>query len=336
MNARTQGCERYADWLPFLDDLSAEERRDVLRHTEGCPSCRKQLGEVRAILRGLARRDATGHLEGDLLTRFAVHRAHPAQPDYDGRRLAWPELAAIEAHVRACARCRDAVDRAIAEYRSMEAAFREQGLGDLELGARRMPEVRPLRRALRIRRPALYPAAALALAASLVLVWVSPFLRGSAHDFYRLAAVGDYQVVVTRGGSSLLDQAYSDFRERRYDAAIAKLERVIAAQPDDPGVAEARLTAAVAYLATARRGFLGRFERVDTVRVAAAIRHLDAAEASGVTAIRDEAMWYRGMAMLLGSDPAAALEVFARVAAAGGTRAPAARRLLAELDALGA
>jgi hypothetical protein len=98
------------------------------RHAETCSGCRERLNGYRGLMAALRVVGTPSHVDSDRLTRFAVHRAAPNEPDYDQARLSATEVRQIEGHVSECPRCRLAFDSMIAQYNEMDCFLAEAGV----------------------------------------------------------------------------------------------------------------------------------------------------------------------------------------------------------------
>ncbi len=124
-------CDAIDARLADLPDLGDETRIDLERHAETCQSCRAKLAEYRAlmaVMAALRHFEAPLHVDGERLTRFAIHRAAPTEPDHDQMRLSGVEIQQIEGHVRTCPRCRLAVDSILEQYREVDIFLAEAGV----------------------------------------------------------------------------------------------------------------------------------------------------------------------------------------------------------------
>ena len=129
-------CDAIDARLADLPDLGDETRIDLERHAETCQSCRAKLAEYRAlmaVMAALRHFEAPLHVDGERLTRFAIHRAAPTEPDHDQMRLSGVEIQQIEGHVRTCPRCRLAVDSILEQYREVDIFLAEAGVPPLPI-----------------------------------------------------------------------------------------------------------------------------------------------------------------------------------------------------------
>ncbi len=126
-------CDAIDARLTDFPDLRDETRIDLERHAETCQSCRAKLAEYRALMVALRNFEAPLHVDGERLTRFAIHRAAPTEADYDQTRLSGLEVQQIEGHVGACPRCRLAVDSIIEQYREVDIFLTEAGVPPVPL-----------------------------------------------------------------------------------------------------------------------------------------------------------------------------------------------------------
>jgi anti-sigma factor RsiW len=154
----TTAHERTLELLPWLVNgtLEGDERREVEAHLASCPECRSELAATRRAFEVYA-----AHLPAAALTAYV---ADPGAPSWevDGRPL---ERGLVEAHLAACAACRDEVEmlRAGLAAVDVDGAAAPASRSVLPFAPRRSPA--PRRTA-----PAWLPAA---LAASLLLAVLS-------------------------------------------------------------------------------------------------------------------------------------------------------------------
>ncbi len=191
-------CEQFQARIVDLQELGSGERTDLERHAATCQGCEVKLEGYRGLMAALRTLDVPLHVDGERLTRFAIHRAAPTEPDYDQARLSGEEIQQIEGHVSACPRCRLAVDSVITQYHEMDRFLADAGVPPLPLAEADVPSLpidRPslwvfvrdgLERALsRAKKllilPSPYPAA-VALGVLLgIIVWMGPWLRDPYH-----------------------------------------------------------------------------------------------------------------------------------------------------------
>ena len=62
------------------------------------------------------------HVDGMVLTRYAIYLCDPQQADYDGHKLTDKELIAVAKHVEGCAQCRARVE-AIRDQWEVEGGY---------------------------------------------------------------------------------------------------------------------------------------------------------------------------------------------------------------------
>lgn len=334
-------CEEFQARIPDLQELRPDEWTDLERHTTTCRDCRAKLDVHRRLMAALRALEAPLHVDGERLTRFAIHRAAPAEPDYDLVRLSGREVQQIEGHVSECPRCRLAVESIVEQYREIDRVLAEAGIPPV-------PTVRPsiwvlvrneLERAWLRAKNAListpsYPAAVVALGVFLIaLVWTGSWLR----DPYQ--ALANVEVTetsfLTRDSSSALTQGMTLMNEGRYSEAIALLEQYSDSESDDRLLNYAHYLSGLAWVYEARTEVFGRVLAYSDARLDRAIAHLQKVTQSDVGGrVQEDAFWLLGKAHLMKKNPERALEAFAEVEQMHGRRASEARQLILALEAL--
>jgi bacterioferritin-associated ferredoxin len=341
-------CKELEDTLVSWEELSSDEIEALERHLAECGSCQNRLSEYRSLMKALGRKTRPVHVDAELLTRYAVHRSDPGEPDFDGRRLSADEVQPIESHLATCAECREAVESVMAEYRQIDDYLGEAGLPATLPRAEAIPAEKDgllhrLRSAVTAWAAGLQELArfrpvpmAAAAAFLMVLVWISPAFRGDADAYYGLAELdhGDL-TFLTRGQADVLGEGLAAFAEERYSDAIVHLEGFLTESGDATSADYARYVLGLAYLHTAQSDFLGRFRRVDTELVARGISHLaEAARRTESRRLREDAAWFQAKGYLLKPDREQALQALREVEALDGRRADEARRLIAAIEGL--
>ena len=123
---KSNDCAEFESKLALSDGLGAEDEANLRRHLSGCAACRERQAELDTVINMLKAPVSTEHLDGELLSRYAVHRCEPDELDYDGRELGTEELETIEAHLGGCAACREAVNLSMADYREAQARVEQE------------------------------------------------------------------------------------------------------------------------------------------------------------------------------------------------------------------
>ena len=338
---KMSSCEAIEARLTDFPDLEDETRLDLERHAETCQSCRAKLAENQALMAALRNFEAPLHVDGERLTRFAIHRAAPAEPDYDQTRLSGLEIQQIEGHVGACPRCRLAVDSIIEQYREIDIFLTEAGVPPVPLIklSSRVSVRHELARAWIGAKNALisippYPTAGVALACLLiVLLWMGPWLRDPYHQLAFVEA--PETSFLTRDSGSTLTGGLSLMNEGRYSEALTLLERFSAGESDARLVTYAHYLSGFALLFEAKTEVLGRVLAYSEPRLDRAIEHLRIVTESGQsTRLREDAFWLLGKAELMKKEPERALAALREVEQIEGRRAGEARELIHAVQGL--
>ena len=328
-------CDAIDARLTDFPDLRDETRIDLERHAETCQSCRAKLAEYRALMAALRNFEAPLHVDGERLTRFAIHRAAPTEPDYDQTRLSGLEIQQIEGHVGACPRCRLAVDSIIEQYREVDLFLTEAGVPPVPLikrslwvSVRHELERAWIRAKSTLLSPPPYPTAGVALGCLLiVLLWMGPWLRDPYHQLAFVEATETS--FLTRDSGSTLTGGISLMNEGRYAEALTLLERFSAGESDARLVTYAHYLSGFAWLSEAKTEVFGRVLAYSEPRLDRAIEHLRIVTESGQsTRLREDAFWLLGKAELMKRDPERALEALREVEQFDGRRAREARELI--------
>ncbi len=328
-------CDAIDARLTDFPDLRDETRIDLERHAETCQSCRAKLAEYRALMAALRHFEAPLHVDGERLTRFAIHRAAPTEPDYDQMRLSGVEIQQIEGHVRTCPRCRLAVDSILEQYREVDIFLAEAGVPPLPIikPSSRVSVRLELERAWMRAKKALvsippYPTAGVALGCLLiVLLWMGPLLRDPYHQLAFVEATETS--FLTRDSGSALTGGIELMNEGRYSEALTLLEQFSAGDSDARLVTYAHYLSGFALLCEAKTEVFGRVLAYSEPRLDRAIEHLRIVTESGQsTRLREDAFWLLGKAELMKRDPERALEALREVEQFEGRRAREARELI--------
>lgn len=335
-------CERFRALIVDLQDLRPGERTDLERHAEKCQGCGAQLEGYRGLMAALRTLGSPKHVEGERLTRFALYRAAPTEPDYDQARMSEYDIQQIEGHIGDCPRCRLAVDSIIEQYHEVDRVLAEAGVPPVPIV--RQPSfwvsVRDeLERAWSRAKSVLittpsYPTAGVALGVLLVVVvWMGPWLR---HPYHELTAVEATETsFLTRDSSSALSRGIALMNEGRYSEATTLLEQFTEGESDDRLLGYAHYLSGLAWVYEAKTEVFGRVLAYNESRLDRAIAHLEAVTASGPSGrIQEDAYWLLGKAHLMKREPERALEAFTEVEQMDGRRAGEARQLIRAIGEL--
>lgn len=333
-------CEEFQARIPDLQELRPEEWTDLERHTTTCRDCGAKLEEHRRLMQALRTLEAPLHVDSEQLTRYAIYRAAPSEPDYDLKSLSGPEAQQIEGHISECPRCRLAVDSIVEQYREVDRLLTEAGIPPV-------PTVRPslwvlvrdeLERVLLRAKDAListpsYPAAGVALGVLLVaLMWMGPWLRG---PYDGLAVVDVTETKFQIRGSSALTKGITLMNEGRYSEAITLLEQFSDEASDDRLVNYSHYLSGLAWVYEAKSEVFGRVLAYSDARLDRAIDHLQTVTASSEGGgVQENAYWLLGKAHLMKKDPSQALVAFAEVVQMNGRHAAEARQLIQAIESL--
>lgn len=342
-------CKDIHDKIIFYDDLSRSEQQAIKQHIGSCSDCRKQFREMQTITVGLKQSVSASHIDDDLLTRYGIYRSDPDGPDYDGRQLTGDEIAGVENHLETCRICAQKVEQIEHEFREIDAFLERAGVPALQLKAA-SPTPRVAVRIARLGHTIisgaktffslpklqLYPVAAVACAAVVALIWISPFFRSNEYPYLKLAAIDAKSASIggfVRGDADMLlsDGLYA-FDQGQYEIAIERLQRFIDEHPDNPNWFYAHYLSGVANLSLAKSDFLGRFHDVEPERVDRAIGHLQVAvQTTDNLRVQENAYWFIGKAHLMLQHSEQAKSAFQKVIAMQGERADAARQMISEM-----
>ena len=333
-------CNQFEARLVDLHELGSDEQADLERHAEMCPGCGARLEGYRGLMAALRALGAPLHIEGERLTRFALYRVAPDEPDYDQTRLSGNEIQRIEGHVSECPRCRLAVDSIISQYREIDRFLADAGVPPLPIDRPSLWVLvrESLNRALSrakdvfILPPSYYPAGvAFGALLVLVVVWTGPWLRG---PYDELAMVETSSIgSVTRDQSSALADGISLMNEGRYSQAIPLLERYTDDESDIRLQNYAHYLSGLAWIYEARTEVFGRVLSYSESRLDRAIAHLETVTTSSDNGrVLEDAYWLLGKAHLMKRDPASAIAAFTRVESIDGRRATEARQLISAIE----
>lgn len=333
-------CKEFQARIVDLQELVSGERTDLEHHAETCSGCEAKLEGYRGLMAALRTLGAPLHVGGERLTRFALYRAAPSEPDYDQVRLSAVEIQQIESHVSECPRCRLAVDAIITQYQEMDRFLAEAGIPPLSITP--VPSNRPslwvlvrdgLERALSRAKnafifPPSYPAGvAFGVLLAIVVMWMSPWLRDPYHQ---LTLVESTEInFLTRDTGSALADGISLMNEGRYSEAITLLEPISDGESDDRLRNYAHYLSGLAWVYEARTEVFGRVLAYSSTRLDRAIAHLERVTASSDNGrVLEDAYWLLGKAHLMKQDPERAIEAFTEVEHIEGRRAAEARQLV--------
>ena len=348
-------CRQFQNRLVDLQELAPGEQTDLERHAETCPACRVKLDEYRGLMAALRDVDATLHPDGGRLTRFAIHRAAPSEPDYDQARLSSGEIRQIEGHVGECPRCRLAVETIVERYEELDGFLAATGVPPLTIDREPMwrasirdaiDKVASWTKNVFILPPS-YSTTGVAFGALLAIgiLWMGPWLRG---PYENLALVETTEIsFLTRNAGADTDtpgalaDGISLLNEGRYSEAIPLLERVTRGETEPSSGSDRRLESYAHYLSglasvhEAKTELFGRVLAYDETHVNRAIEHLQAATESGPPSsgrVLEDAYWLLGKAYLMQEKPAPAIAAFTEVERMEGRRAHEARQLIESIE----
>ncbi len=335
-------CKEFQARIVDLQELVSGERTDLERHAEMCPGCGAKLEGYRGLMAALRTLGAPLHIDGERLTRFAIHRAAPTEPDYDQARLSGVEIQQIESHVSECPRCRLAVDSIITQYHEMDRFLAEAGVPPVSIDRASLWVLvrggleRALSRAKNVFIfPPSYPAGvALGVLLVIVVMWTSPWLRDPYHQLTFVEATETS--FLTRDAGSALADGISLMNEGRYSEAITLLEPFSDGESDDRLRNYAHYISGLAWVYEARTEVFGRVLVYSESRLDRAIEHLETVtESSQNGRVLEDAYWLLGKAHLMKQDADRALEAFTEVEQLEGRRAVEARQLIQAIEEIG-
>ncbi|HSF20233.1 MAG TPA: tetratricopeptide repeat protein [Vicinamibacteria bacterium] len=333
-------CQYFQAQILELEELGPTARSELEQHAEICRGCGATLRDYRGIMTALRGVGASAHVEAEHLTRFAIYRAAPTEPDYDQTRMSDADVTRIENHIGDCSGCRSAVNSIIHQYSEMDHFLAEAGVPSVSIdppmsaASARNWFGRALAgmKSTLVLRPA-YPAGGLALAAAVVLLWMSPWLR-DPYDQLAFVETAE-ESFLTRDGGSELSRGVSLLNDGRYPEAIERFERFIEVETDDRFRNYAHYLSGMACLSEARTELLGRVLSYDDAWLDRGMDHLETViQSDREGRIREDAYWLLGKAHLMKKQAALALEAFREVAQMGGRQAGEARRLIEAIEAI--
>lgn len=333
-------CEKLKDKFIAFDELDTDEQTRLLNHLTACEKCRREFSEHGAILAALADYETPSVTEEQLL-RYAIQKAKPDEPDFDGRFLPSAEFSRVERilaqHPIYVAR----VKKITEELRGAEDFFKDAGLPDISLNdapsrqpatAPRTSFIRKFQEFFRKPIPRLLPIPA--IAAVVLIFAVLPHLLKTQNPYYAHAFVYHSEFsFITRGQTETeLASAYAAFQSQNIPLAIRKLERLEAGQTDPLNLARIEYILGISYLLQAPKSFLWIKEDYDRENVTKGIEHLTkAANLTDVKGFKENCTWYLGKAYLMVGDKEKALLSLGKVMDLKGRRYMAAANLAAIL-----
>jgi tetratricopeptide (TPR) repeat protein len=338
-------CARFQARLVDLQELGSGEQTDLERHAETCSGCKAKLEGYRGLMAALRTLGAPLHIDGERLTRFAIYRAAPSEPDYDQERLSGKELREIEGHVSECPRCRLAVDSIVSQYVEMDRFLADAGVLPVPIDRPSLwVSVKDAleRAASRAKNVLIYPPsypAGVALGALVVagILWMGPWLRDPYHELtYVEANEISFLTRDASNGSSALADGISLMNQGRYSEAITLLEQVTRDESDDRLENYAHYLSGLAWIYEAKTEVLGRVLAYNEMRLDRAIEHLETvAESSSSGRVREDSYWLLGKAHLMKQDPTSAVKAFTEVEHIDGRRSGEARKLIDAIEEIG-
>lgn len=335
-------CEQFQARIADLRELDPGDRIDLEHHAATCRSCGAKLAEFRRLMADLQSLSAPLHVTGERLTRYAIHRAAPTEPDYDQVRLSAAEIQQIEGHVSQCPRCRLAVDSIEEQYSEMHDLLAEAGVPPLPIDApswwifaRRGPARAWCRAKNVFFLIPRYRTAGVALGSLLLLVslWTGPWFRD---PYDRLAIVEPTETTfLTRDSAGEITRGISLMNDGRYSDAIPLLERFATGDADLRLRNYAHYLAGLAWVSEARTEVFGRVLARNASRLDRAIEHLEMVTASEENGrILEDAYWLLGKAHLMKRDAERAVAAFTEVERLDGRRSSEARQLIRAIEEL--
>ena len=335
-------CEEFQSRIPDMDELRHEVLGQLERHTETCEGCRTKLDEYRSLMRELRALSTPPHVEGERLTRFAIHRAAPTEPDFDQVRLSGEEIQQIEVHVSECPRCRFAVESIMVQYEQMDEFLTEAGVPPCSIPIEKpsiwvaaridFPRIwDAAKQAFTL--PLSYPTAGVALGTLAVLVWISPLLRD---PYDRLAVIEATKIEIeVRNSGSALQRGISLMNDGRYSEAIPLLEEYRGGASNERLHDYSHYLSGLAWVYEAKTEYFGRVLNYNEARLDRAIEHLQiVTESSPGGRVLEDAYWLLGKAYLMKQERELALQAFREVGQLDGRRAGDAQEMVQAIGAV--
>lgn len=348
MNLEQNSCAALYEKMIFFEDLSKREQREVEKHTNECPECNKHFNEISTIMHSLKGGQRSHPIADDLLARYSLYLANPAEPDYDSRKLTRPELRRVRKHVAGCPQCEGKVAKLRQEFGEIQQYLETTDIpGDLIVGqsSRALISVKDLKFVQVAKEfiktwvfapvPKFYPVAVGAVVVISLMIWVGPFFRGSDNPYSSLVSLEQEKILsLTRGSTSeTLNKGLISYQEGNYQKAIQELEKAISENSTDPSLFYAHRLLGVTYLIEAKNGFWGRFKNFEINEVDKGIQHLQIAQSlSDSRGLDEDCNWYIAKAYLMKEDVKKAKGILQEIIKLRGRRYQDAKELIKEIE----
>ena len=127
-------CENLHEKILLFNDLDTEEQAEILKHAEGCESCREKLQSIQVITNSLQHHQDAHAVSDDMLENYSMHIASPGEPDIDGFGISKEEIDIVRSHLEKCTRCRRRVERMQLEFHEIEAQLENSEIAGLSIG----------------------------------------------------------------------------------------------------------------------------------------------------------------------------------------------------------
>ncbi|MBN2008356.1 hypothetical protein JW960_03300 [candidate division KSB1 bacterium] len=335
-------CTSIQEKMIVFDELTHDEQKKINQHLDTCPECREKFQQFQSILEALKQR---GHIDQDLLVRYALYRADSNTADYDGRKLTKSEIRSITSHISTCQRCQAQIMEIQAEFNEIDSYLETAGVPSVALGklpmrvilsnqfSHLMHIITSAFQSLTTSQISMIVGFA-AAAGILFLLIVNPFSQNNKNYFDQIAYMEKESVPFqTRGSASAtLTNGLAAFNDRNYQATIRTLSEFITQTTDSTSLAYASQILGTAYLFNYQQTFLDNAEHASPSDIEQGLMYLEAAiRLTHNARIREDAYWYIGKAYLMQKNKTAAAQTLDQVTQLDGRRKSAAQELLKKI-----
>jgi len=340
-------CQAYKEQIIFYEELSENEKKDLKKHLEFCKSCQKYFQSVNFIISQIKEFNQSNHIEEGMLSRYAVYRFAPDEPDFDGTRLSESEIRRIESHLARCVYCEEKLGTLMEEIEDLNSYLDETDLPDMVVGATSVIErvkekfeslFDSISKILKniLPKPKLQWIPALTTAITILLImFILSELWKKSDPYVDLAKIDKKELFsITRSSTTTsLFTALRAFENNDFSRAIIETENYINIHPNEVNLGYTHFVCGLSYLLREQSQSLERHSEFDLSMVDKAIEHFQKTiEMTNSRRLQEQAHWYTGKAFLMKRDFQQAKKEFEIVLSFKGQKMDDARTMLKKLE----
>ncbi len=346
-----KSCKKYYQQIIHFDELPEDDQIQVKGHVSTCSACSGYFRDIQNLTSALKRFQNEKHIGDEQLVRYGIYLGDPKKPDYDGFRFTGEQVKQIQNHIDSCLKCRQRVAQITREYANIEAYLTEAGVPDKTFGKTLnwlnvlnpvtkwvKSIVTPFKGLVTGPRVRVFPVYGISFAVLFILLWISPFFRGSDYIDNKFLSIEKQEIRFNTRNSSakILNQGFDAFNRGDYQKSITNLEGFINQYSNDTSsVAYAHKISGIAYLFESKKAIFGRFKKYDPIYLDRGIEHLQQViKLTENKRLLEDAYWFIGKGFLFKKEIDKAAGSFKSVLQFKGEKYKAAQQILENLEGL--